>query len=395
MEGIRIKNFRVLKDVALGLSGKAEKPLTPLTVAIGKNGAGKSTLYDAFRFLHDCLSLGVEKACNTERRGGYEKLVSQGQGGPIELEVTYREDPRANSITYKLAIDLDASGRPYVSRERLLEERGGRNGDEPLYYLALNNGEGEARASEESHETEEVDLDDNRKLGIATLGGLKRHPTISAFRKFIEGWHLSDFAPDAAKRLVRPMSQKHLGRHGDNLGNVVKYMENEHAERFRKMLGRFAERVPGIDKVGTRPTDDDRLLLYFNDSSFEAPFPASQMSDGTLKVFAYMLLMEDPNPAPFLCIEEPESGLYHKLLEILVAEFRRHADRKDGPQVFVTTHQPYLVDALGPEEVWTLEKGLDGFATARRASDDELVKNMAAEGLPLGGLWYSDYLEAR
>ena len=37
------------------------------------------------------------------------------------------------------------------------------------------------------------------------------------------------------------------------------------------------------------------------------------MSDGTLKVFAYLLLLEDPSPPPFLCIEEPENGLYHKL----------------------------------------------------------------------------------
>jgi predicted ATPase len=395
MEGIRIKNFRVLKDVALGLSGKAKKPLTPLTVAIGKNGAGKSTLYDAFRFLHDCLSLGVENACNTERRGGYEKLVSQGQGGPIELEVTYREDPHANSITYKLAIDLDASGRPYVSHEQLLEERGGRNGDEPLYYLALNNGEGEAQASEESHETEEVDLDDNRKLGIATLGGLKGYPRLSAFRRFIEGWHLSDFDSKAAMGSPRAGSRKHLSANGGNLGNVVQYMEKEYGKKFEKILERIAERVPGISKIGIKLTDDDHLLLCFNDANFKAPFYASQMSDGTLKVFAYMLLMEDPDPAPFLCIEEPENGLYHKLLEILAAEFREHADRKDGPQVFITTHQPYLVDALGPEEVWILEKGADSFATIRRASDDELVKNMAAEGLPLGGLWYSNYLEAR
>jgi len=121
-----------------------------------------------------------------------------------------------------------------------------------------------------------------------------------------------------------------------------------------------------------------------------------QISDGTLKVFTYLLLLEDPSPAPFLCIEEPENGLYHKLLEVLAKEFREHATkRKDGSQVFITTHQPYFVDALEPDEVWILEKGADGFATARRASDDDLVKNMVAEGLPLGGLWYSDYLDAR
>jgi predicted ATPase len=118
------------------------------------------------------------------------------------------------------------------------------------------------------------------------------------------------------------------------------------------------------------------------------------MSDGTLKVFAYLLLLEDPTPPPFLCIEEPENGLYHKLLESLANEFRAHATgKKGGSQVFVTTHQPYFVDALQPEEVWILEKGEDGFSTVRHSSDDVVVKAMVAEGLPLGGLWYSDYLD--
>jgi len=101
-------------------------------------------------------------------------------------------------------------------------------------------------------------------------------------------------------------------------------------------------------------------------------------------------------PPPFLCIEEPENGLYHKLLETLATEFRRHATgQKGGSQIFITTHQPYFVDSLSPEEVWVLEKGDDGFSTIRRASDDDTVRNMVAEGLPLGGLWYSDYLDAR
>lgn len=120
------------------------------------------------------------------------------------------------------------------------------------------------------------------------------------------------------------------------------------------------------------------------------------MSDGTLKVFAYMLLMEDPDPPPFICIEEPENGLYHKLLEALAQEFRAHATgKKNAPQIFVTTHQPYFVDALTATEVWILEKGADGFSTVHRVSDLEVVRNLVDEGLPLGGLWYSDYLDAR
>ncbi len=97
-----------------------------------------------------------------------------------------------------------------------------------------------------------------------------------------------------------------------------------------------------------------------------------------------------------MCIEEPQNKLYHKLLETLAREFREHAESgKSGSQVFVTTHQPYFVDALEPEEVWVLEKGEDGFSTIRRASENPLINNLVSEGLPLGGLWYSDYLDKR
>ena len=238
----------------------------------------------------------------------------------------------------------------------------------------------------EFKDAEFIELEDQRKLGIATLGALKQHPRISAFRRFIEGWYLSYFTPDAARSLPLAGPQSRLNIHGDNLGNVVQFMEREHPRRFQAMLKKIAEKIPGIHKIDTERTNDGRLLLRFNDKGFQEPFYAQQVSDGTLKVFAYLLLLEDPTPPPFLCIEEPENGLYHKLLETLANEFREHASgRRGNSQVFVTTHQPYFVDALEPQEVWILEKGEDGFSTIRRASDDPIVNNMVEEGLPLGG----------
>ena len=99
----------------------------------------------------------------------------------------------------------------------------------------------------------------------------------------------------------------------------------KHPDRFQRILARIAERIPGVESIGTQQSPDGRLLLRFNDRGFTDPFYAQQMSDGTLKVFAYLLMLEDPEPPPFICIEEPENGLYHKLLEVLAAEFRRHA----------------------------------------------------------------------
>jgi predicted ATPase len=425
IEGIRIHNFRALRDVTLGRVWSQQKPepLTPMTAVIGKNGSGKSTLFDAFGFLADCLRTGVEEAFDARGRGGFGRVKSQGSEGPIAFEVYYKEEGNARPITYELSIDRDASGRPYVVRERLRQRRKGQKHGWPFSFLILNEGKGVAwrgetegqqieegqldllhlmetvkhtQDKEESRETEVVELDDKRKLGIATLGSLKQHPRVSAFRRFIEGWYLSYFNPDAARSLPLAGPQKHLNVHGDNLGNVVQFMEREYPKQFRAILERIAAKIPGITRIDTERTPDGRLLLRFNDRGFQDPFYAQQMSDGTLKIFAYLLLLEDPTPPPFLCVEEPENGLYHKLLETLAKELREHATgRKSGSQVFVTTHQPYFVDALSPAEVWILEKAADGLAVIRRASDDATVDNMVKEGLPLGGLWYSDYLDAR
>lgn len=419
IQGFSVKNFGTLKDITMGklwnTQGKEE--LTPLTAVIGKNGVGKSTLFDVFGFLSDCLKFGVEEACDMNGRGGFKKIKSQGINGPIEFQVYYREENNARPITYELSIDLDEDERPYVKSERLRQRRQGQSKGRPFSFLLLSNGRGvvwkdesrgfesknddidtllEEYSSVESPETEVVELSDKRKLAITILGALTEHPRISLFRKFIENWYLSYFEPDAARSLPLSGAQKHLNRRGDNLGNVVQYMEREHKHKFKKILEKIADKIPGIEKIDTEPTNDGRLLLRFNNKGFQDPFYAQKMSDGTLKVFAYLLLLEDPTPPAFLCIEEPENGLYHKLLETLAHEFRQHATgKKGGSQIFVTTHQPYFVDALQPNEVWILDKDDDGFSSIRRASDDPLLVNLVNEGLPLGSLWYSDYLDSR
>lgn len=406
IEGFRVQNYRALRDVTLGKlsSQQAGEPLTPFTVVIGKNGVGKSTLFDAFGFVADCLSADVESACDMKQRGGFDRLRSLGVDEPIRFEIYYREAPLERPITYELAIALDASGRPFVESEVLKQRRKGQKHGRPYPFLRLNHGKGTVWAGEEAVEVEgeedraqtPVELTDTRQLGIATLGTLKEHPRIKRFRDFLKGWYLSYFYPDAARSLPSAGPQRHLNIHGDNIGNVVQFMEREHKARFKAILERIAAKIPGIASIDTQVTEDKRVLLRFNDGAFGDPFFAQQMSDGTLKVFAYLLLLEDPEPPPFICIEEPENGLYHKLLEALAQEFRLHATgKKNAPQIFVTTHQPYFVDALAPEEVWILEKGTDGYSTVRRVSELEDVKNLVDEGLPLGGLWYSDYLDAR
>jgi len=268
----------------------------------------------------------------------------------------------------------------------------------------LENGKGAVWAGEEAvgeHDKEEaasavVELTDLRQLGIATLGTLKEHPRIKRFRDFLKGWYLFNFNPDAARSLPTAGLEKHPNIHGDNIGNVVQYLKREHKDRLDRILANIASKIPGLHSIETHVTEDKRVLLRFNDGAFKDPFYAQQMSDGTLRLFAYLLLLEHPDPPSVIFLEQPENGLYHKLLEALATEFRvRATGKKDATQIFVTTHQPYFVDALTPEEVWVLRKGEDGFSSVERASKLDMVARLVEEGLPLGGLWYSDYLDER
>ena len=405
IEGFRVRNYRALRDVTLGKLATLQKvePLTPFTVVIGKNGVGKSTLFDAFGFVADCLSTDVETACDAKQRGGFERMRSLESEGPIQFEIYYREAKGERPITYELAIDLDDRGRPFVKSEVLKQRRKNQSYGRPFPFLRLDHGNGKVWAGDDALESDDpnedsakhdVELTDLRQLGIATLGTLKEHPRIKRFRDFLKGWYLSYFHPDAARSMPAAGAQRHLNIHGDNIGNVVQYMEREHRASFDAILARIAQKIPGIHRIAAEVTPDKRVLLQFNDGAFKDPFYVSQMSDGTLKTFAYLLLMEDPEPPPFICIEEPENGLYHRLLDKLAIELRNHATgAKNASQVFVTTHQPYFVDALSPKEVWVLEKAADGFSVIKRASSISLVQNLVDEGLPLGGLWYSDYLD--
>lgn len=399
IEGFRVQNYRSLRDVTLGSINDRSDALSPLTAVIGSNGSGKSNLFDAFGFLADCLAVGVEAACDKEQRGGFVRMRSQGVEEPIVLTVRYSEGSDQSSIVYRLTIAADQTGRPFVQFETLLLYKQETLVGLPTEFMNLEQGKGSYyRGDLRSGQGQAipVTLTDIRQLGIATLGSLPENAQIVRFRNFLKGWYLSYFTPDAARGLPVTGPQRHLNVRGDNLGNVVQFMERDNKDRFKAVLRRIAERIPGIEKIETAVTEDNRVLLRFNEAGFSDPFFQQQMSDGTLKLFAYMLLLEDAEPPPLICIEEPENGLYPKLLETLAQEFRAHATGADNaPQIIVTTHQPYFVDALGPEEVWILAKGTDGFSTIRRASGIELVRNMVAEGLPLGGLWYSDYLDQR
>lgn len=397
LEGIQIQNYRALKDVTLGKTFDNEAdPLPRLMAVIGANGTGKSTLMDALGFVGDCLQEGVQAACDKPQRGGFERLRTQGASGPIQFEIRYRQNADSRPISYTLHIDCDRHGRPLVVYERLRQRRKGQSSGRPHSFLLIENGIGTVWAGEASVDAEgtrhsDVVMADRQVLGIATLGTLADHPRIAAFRAFLSGWYLSYFVPHLARSQPMSGADPHLDRTGENLGKYLQFIQRENPEAFKGMLRRIAKKIPGLREIKPVPAPDKRLLLAFYATGYAEPFYQQDMSDGTLKLLAYMMLMEDPDPAPLIGIEEPENGLHHQLLADLAREFKEFARRSKGPQVLLTTHAPHLVDALAPDEVWILEKGEAGFSSLCRAADVTGVQELYAEGIPMGSLWFSNH----
>ncbi|MEZ0389429.1 MAG: AAA family ATPase, partial [Verrucomicrobium sp.] len=351
LEGIKIRNYRALREVALGrtFENRQANPLPRMLALIGPNGAGKSTLVDALGFLGDALRLGVEAACDEPHRGGFERLHTRDQSGPIEFEVYFREDKNSRPISYTLHIDLE-KGRPIVVYERFRQRRKGQKHGQPFPFLQLEHGKGfawagESTDKEEGSRKEEVQLEDLRKLGITTLGNLTEHPRVVGFRKFLEGWYLSYFVADKARSLPSSAAQKHLNRTGDNIANYLMHLERERPDRFSNVLHSIALKIPGISSITHKKSPDNRLLIQINEQGYKDPFYQQDMSDGTLKMLAYLLLFEDPELAPLIGIEEPENGLHHQLLQPLAQQMKQIAEA-GGSQLFVTTHSPFFIDAL-------------------------------------------------
>ncbi|MEW6713326.1 MAG: AAA family ATPase, partial [Candidatus Riflebacteria bacterium] len=165
---------------------------------------------------------------------------------------------------------------------------------------------------------------------------------------------------------------------------VIEFLYRNHKDIFSKILTLLKQRVPGIEKVEAKVTEEGRVLLKFQDGAFADPFLARYVSDGTIKMLAYLTLLYDPKPHPLLCVEEPENQLYPKLLLKLAEEFRAYARR--GGQVFVSTHSPDFLNAMKIDEVFWLEK-TDGYTTIKRANENKQIAEYMKDGDKMGYLW--------
>jgi predicted ATPase len=377
IESLQVSNYRALRELHLD-------ELTPLTVLLGPNGSGKSTIFDVFNFLSECFTIGLRKA--GEKRGRFREFWSRGSEGPISFELRYRESPALPPATYHLVID-ERDGTPVVKEEWLSWRRVTNVAGRPYRILNFKNGKGWVISGERPGEGDErvkERLDEPDLLAVSTLGQLGKNPRVAALRRFISDWYVSYLSIDDARGQPEAGAQERLSKSGDNLANVIQYLQEKHPADLTKIFEQLRTRVPRIDFVTPTQMPDGRLLLEIKDAPFDRPIPARFASDGTLKMLAYLIVLHDPHPPDFIGIEEPENFLHPRLLPELAEECRAATERS---QLLVTTHSPFFLNGVKPAEVRVLHRDDRGFTQATRVTDITGIPEFLDQGAHLGHLW--------
>jgi predicted ATPase len=181
-------------------------------------------------------------------------------------------------------------------------------------------------------------------------------------------------------------------------------MRNDILEEDFSNLGLFLNRLKtrspiakkailsGLKDLYEGITDFDVLIeggtvqVFFTEGDFV--IPATRLSDGTLRYLCLLAILCDPEPPPFICIEEPELGLHPDILPKVASLLRTAAERT---QIIVTTHSDILVDAMTdcPEVVVVCEKN-EGKTEMNRLSPKDL--KVWLEKYRLGQLWIEGQL---
>ncbi|MHC1610578.1 MAG: AAA family ATPase [Candidatus Methanospirareceae archaeon] len=340
---LKIKNYKSLKDVELEL----EK----FNVLIGPNASGKSNLLDCLAFVSEIAQRTVDGSL--AGRGGYERVVFGGKKENIELAIDFMLDNEA--LQYLISISEKG-----IDEERLFI------GDVGVIDRHLNN----------------VRLDTGKTVGARSTWTTAIYDHSPKTKEYLNSWRSYNFITSEMRETYRAERNLILDKNGGNLAQVLLSLHNERSKTFDKIEDMLKQAIPQIDELLTPLTESGETYVAVREKGFDYHFDYFQVSDGTLKLLAYITAITANEPK-LVCFEEPENFIHPRLFELLV-EILKKSDK----QIILSTHSPYLVDWVEPEDVIIVEKKDQETVMGRIKEGDKLKKRLVEMGLALGEYWY-------
>ncbi len=406
IEELHVSNFKTFENLDLA-------DLDNFSVLIGANSSGKSNFIQIFRFLKDISRNGLRNAVSLQ--GGIEYLKNT-RLGPKEISVKLVYDPgfevtrkkgalriRYRKFTYGFDLELTGKGRGYRIKRDCLEKemefpgqgQEGRkktltgrsilcnSGGKIVYELDVPRG---VRLKAEEvippFLMEEKLPPDSLLLESSFFSFFHR------FERFFDKIAIYDFDPKLPKRSVATRAKVELEENGSNIAVVLKDIL-EDPERKRKFSNLLKDLLPFFEDLEVENVTDKSLImklreLYNGNRYIPAPF----ISDGTINMIDMIvaLYFEDKS---LVILEEPERSIHPALISRMI-EMMKDASRRK--QIILTTHNPEIVRAAGPRNIYLISRDKAGFSTVSRPYEKEEVRTFLENDIKIEDLYTKDLL---
>lgn len=176
-----------------------------------------------------------------------------------------------------------------------------------------------------------------------------------------------------------PESTPALASDGSGLASVLAHCATSDPARFAMILESLRKVIPQSKQVRLLPTLVESIVKTPNQKGDLYPetrrskgnrlafdfvgaerVPAEQVSEGTLLVLGWLTAVMAYEGRWLFLLDDIDRGLHPKAQRELLEILRRLLMQNPNYQIIATTHSPYLLDLLAPEEVRIVTAAEDG-----------------------------------
>ncbi|MDD1415628.1 AAA family ATPase [Dolichospermum sp. ST_con] len=333
----KIKNFKSLGDVDLNFRD--------LTILVGANASGKSNSLEALRFLSKLLKEQELPSLN------YMDSILRVGEKQIFYELTI-EDDENNRAEYSIALSLSEDNF-LINKEYLLV-----NGIEVINII---NGEGRVK-DENNENSQPYQSSEGDGLALTDAGKYGHKPFTKKLASYIRDWKLYDVDPGIIrtfnkinkinKRSKRNTIRKpvagdeimpSLDTHAIEAEEVLQYWARYDKNKFDEV----SQELYNCLNIKLQLVEDVEALIQVIEEDGKK-IALSNMSDGTLRLIAYFIMLYQSDVPTLISIEEPERNFHPGILQDIADMIKRLSKRT---QVIFTTHSSQLLDCFSPEEI--------------------------------------------
>jgi predicted ATPase len=373
LEKLRVKNFRLLRDVEIDFTSKNNVPI----VFIGPNASGKSTILEVLDFLSRCATDGLQAA--VAAHGGAASMRTAGSANNIEIEMLWRvEQLELHDLRWNIAFGVAQNGSVFVRSESLSTASNDAlivTDTKSGIRIVLDEKEQTGSTVKSSLRLAFEEFVDNERFdALGTLKGLLEFARILGALAVAPPWIRGEVAQSSPRDSMVIGPKAYLDRQGLGLANVLYGINTDHADAWSDIERAFKTEFPFVRRI-VFPADvgGSKISFAIDDHRFSRKLYASEMSDGMIAYLCLLAAVLHPEQYGVLGLDEPDASLHPSALRRLMSLAHDDSNARRR-RLLIVTHSNELLDELQDpaESIRVVEAGKDG-AVVRKLDPEALA----------------------